>query len=102
MAITYFDFDDLQNLCGHGFDDCDMDWVNEIADDMTLNGWHGDPVIVCRPCWIVNGRHRALAAKIAGIMIPAIIIDADKFDRLESECCDLEDVANTVLEELSN
>lgn len=80
----------------HLLTDCDMVYIERLAADMRIRGWRGAPVIVAddgnqydRP-FLVNGRHRCVAACLAGIPIQMYLIPWELYSGIDMDGDDME------------
>lgn len=93
--------DATRELCGyhltpssysHTLDQCDMEHIEALAADMRKRGWVGAPILVTdngdgQP-YIINGRHRSVAACLAGIAIEMYEIAWSEYTAAEDKGLD--------------
>lgn len=98
--------DAARELCGyhitpssysHLLAECDMRHVEALAADMRNRGWVGAPVLVTdnggdQP-YLINGRHRCIAACLAGIPIQMFELPWSTYIDDEDEGLDGEDMS---------
>jgi hypothetical protein len=98
-----------RELCGyhitpssysHLLTQCDMSHVEALAADMRERGWKGSPVLVTdcgadQP-YLINGRHRCVAACLAGIPIEMWEISWDQYLAAEEEGLEGEDMQDLI------
>lgn len=103
MTITkdWIDAGDLEELHGHWFSDTDDLTVAALVEMMELHGYDESKPIVCEhysdgTYGVINGRHRALAARELGLMVPVLAISSADFVALEEEGNDLDDIERII------
>lgn len=98
--------DAARELCGyhitpsagsHLLTGCDMEHIESLAADMRVRGWIGAPVLVTdnggdQP-YLINGRHRCVAACLAGIHIQMYEIPWLTYISHEDEGLDGEEIS---------
>lgn len=85
--MTYINAESIQTL--HAVKD--QEKLNNIAEDMKVNGWNGRAIVVIdcanEGYQALTGTHRINAAIEAGISeIPCEVISAELFDKICNEC----------------
>mgnify|MGYP001579968688 CR=1 FL=1 len=89
---------EVEDTWNHLFSKCDPEWVAQLASEYARDGYTGKPIIVERWTTLINGRHRTLAARQAGLEnIPMIRLFADEVREVESQFGDCDDFEAAIL-----
>ena len=89
---------DVEDTWNHPFSKCDMAWVDRLAAEFATHGYISKPILLERWAILINGRHRTLAARKAGLeSIPMIRLFADEVREVEPQFGDCDDFEAAIL-----